>query len=96
MKPLPTGKVPWSTPGYEPGPDHVLFVNTGIDGRPMLLISLFGEETYGVPLGDDPLPANTVWLLHVRERNDERISRDEFFQRIIAPLPPPAPTDENQ
>jgi HNH endonuclease len=91
MKPLPTGRLPWSIRGYEPGPDHVLYVNIGVDGRPMLLISLFGEETYGVPLGDEPLPEKTVWLLHVHERSEERISRDEFFRRIITSLPPPVP-----
>ena len=96
MKPLPTGKVPWSGHGYEPGADHVLYVNTGLDGRPMLLISLFGEETYGVPLGDESLPEKTVWLLHVHERSDERISLDEFFRRIITSLPPPHPIGEDQ
>jgi hypothetical protein len=96
MKPLPTGKVPWSGHGYEPGADHVLYVNTGSDGRPMLLISLFGEETYGVPLGDESLPEKTVWLLHVHERSDERISLDEFFRRIITSLPTPHPIGEDQ
>jgi hypothetical protein len=81
---FPNGKVPGAgLAGYEPGPDHVLYVNTAMNGEPMLLIQLFGEQTYGVQLGPFKLPEKTVWILHVHQRTSEHISLDEFFGRII-------------
>jgi len=66
-------------------PGSCLFAMRGLQG-PMLLIALFGEQTYGVPLGDQRLPQETVWLLHVRDRNYETISADDFYARVISEM----------
>lgn len=86
MQPWPTASIPWGGLGYEPGPDHVLCAMRGLQG-PMLMLVLFGEQTYGVPLGNQPLDEEAVWLLHVDERTYERTTGEDFFGRIISSLP---------
>lgn len=51
--------------------------------RAFLNIALFGEDTYGVPLGPDPVPYQIVWILHTHEERCERLTLDEFWGRII-------------
>jgi hypothetical protein len=88
MNPFPTaGAIGAGLPDYEPGPDHLLWANNGPKGEPMLLIQLFGEQTYGVPLGAFTLPEKTVWLLHVQQGTYEHITEDEHFRRILMSLP---------
>jgi hypothetical protein len=88
MNPFPTaGAIGAELPAYEPGPDHVLWANNCPNGEPMLLIQLFGEETYGVPLGPFALPEKTVWLLHVHQGTYEHMTEDEHFRRILMSLP---------
>jgi hypothetical protein len=87
MNPFPTtGPISQGLP-IENGPDHLLWVNRGPRGEPMLLIQLFGEETYGVPLGPSTLPEKTVWLLHVHQGSHEHVTEDEYFHRILMSLP---------
>jgi hypothetical protein len=55
MRPLPT-KRPFSAgSGWTPPPDHVIM--TLHDKNPMVLITLFGEDCYAVPLVEPPPPA---------------------------------------
>ena len=55
MNPLPTKGAFWARIGWTPPPDHVVMTIDG-DSGPMMLITLFGEDTYGVPLGDASPP----------------------------------------
>ena len=83
MNPLPTKKTIWPVSGWKPPPDHVL-MTVDTYGTPMLLITLFGEDTYGVPLGETPPPGGAAWVLHTHERTWERLSADNFIRRIVA------------
>lgn len=88
MNPFPTtGAIGAELPDYEPGPDHLLWANNGPKGEPTLLIQLFGEQTYAVPLGAFTLPEKTVWLLHVHQGTYEHVTEDEHFRRILMSLP---------
>lgn len=90
MNPFPTsGAIGTQLPGYEPAPDHLLWANLGLNGEPMMMIQLFGEEIYGVPLGPFGLPEKTVWLLHVHERSCEQLTEDDLLRRILSSLPRP-------
>ena len=55
----------------------------------MVLITLFGEDSYAAPLGDPPPNGGIAWVLHTRERKWERLSADAFIARIVAAGDPP-------
>jgi hypothetical protein len=82
MNPLPTKQTIWAGSGWEPPPNHVL-MTVDTFGTPMLLISLFGEDTYGVPLGDTLPPGGSAWVLHTHDRKWERMTADDFISRIV-------------
>jgi HNH endonuclease len=89
MNPLPTKSTIWAGLGWTPPPNHV-FVTVDSYGAPMLLITLFGEDTYGVPLGAPAPPGGAAWVLHTHGRTWERLSADDFITRIVAATAPPA------
>ena len=86
--PLPTKSTIWARSGWTPPPDHIL-MTVDTHGTPMLLITLFGEDTYGVPLGERPPVGGAAWVLHTREARWERLSADDFVTRIVAATAPP-------
>lgn len=88
MNPLPTKETFWAGSGWTPSPDHVVIVMEG-HVVPMVLITLFGEDTYGVPLGEPPPGGGAAWLLHARDATWERLSADDFVTRIVAAVAPP-------
>jgi hypothetical protein len=82
MKPLPTRDVLWKRSGWSAVPNHVVMaVNT--PWGPFLNLALFGEDTYGVPLGDQSIQKETVWLLHTHEERCECLSTNDFWMRVI-------------
>jgi hypothetical protein len=88
MNPLPTKRTIWAASGWEPPANHVVLVLARAS-TPMVLITLFGEDTYGVPLGTPPPSMGAAWVLHTRERKCERLSANDFLTRIIAETAPP-------
>jgi hypothetical protein len=89
MNPLPTKQTFWARSGWTPPPDHLVIVMDGHIG-PMALITLFGEDSYAVPLGNPPPPGGAAWVLHTHDRTWERLSADDFITRIVAAVAPPA------
>jgi hypothetical protein len=89
MKPLPTKGAFWAGSTWSPPPDHVVMTMDGYTG-PMMLLTLFGEDSYGVPLGPtSPPPGGVAWVLHTHERTHERLSTEDFITRIVASAAPP-------
>lgn len=90
MKPLPTKGAFWSPSDWSPPPDHVLTVTNTYDGEAMMLLTLFGEDSYGVPLGPDSAPSvGAAWVLHTHGRNHERLTFEDFVTRIVIATAPP-------
>jgi hypothetical protein len=88
MNPLPTKTAIWAGLGWQPPPNHVIFVLAGMI-TPMMLMTLFGEDTYGVPLGQTPPPGGAAWVLDTHEARWERLGADDFIAQIVAATAPP-------
>jgi hypothetical protein len=88
MNPLPTKQPFWAQSGWTPPPNHVVITMDGYSG-PMVLITLFGEDSYAVPLGDPQPPGGVAWVLQTHGRTWERLSADDFITRIVAAVAPP-------
>ena len=88
MNPLPTKRTIWAASGWEAPANHVVLVLARVMTTPMVLITLFGEDTYGVPLGQPPPSVGAAWVLHPRERKCERLSADDFLTRKVAATAP--------
>ena len=88
MKPLPTKRAFWARSGWTPPPDHVIMTLHDPE-NPMVLITLFGEDSYAVPLGEPSPPGGAAWVLHTQERTWERMSAEGLITRIVAAVAPP-------
>ena len=88
MNPLPNKQPFWAGFRLTPPPTYVITTIDGYSG-PMVLITLFGEDSYAAPLGDSPPNGGIAWVLHTRERKWERLSADAFIARIVAAGDPP-------
>jgi hypothetical protein len=82
MRPFPTRQVPWTAHGWSASPNHILMA-ANTQWGPFLNLALFGEDSYGVPLGDPPLEQGWVWVLHTHSGLCERLSEDDFLMRVV-------------
>jgi hypothetical protein len=78
----------WARSGWARPPNHVVITMNGY-GTPMVLITLFGEDSHAVPLGDPSPHGGVAWVLYTHERTSERLDANDFVTRIVAAVPPP-------
>ena len=79
----------WAQSGWARPPNHVVIPMDGY-GTPMVLITLFGEDSHAVPLGDPSPTWRRRMVLYTHERTSERLDANDFVTRIVAAVAPPS------